>query len=81
MRDYLEFVDDVLYDFNGELGPEDIYKMTYKEIGYLCEHRRKTHPREAEGLAKLLTEPAASTAREPSPRTHPAHRPPGRPVT
>lgn len=81
MREYLEFVDDVLYDFNGELGPEDIYRMTYKEIGYLRDHRKRHHPREAEGLAKLLTEPVGVTPKEPSPQSHPAHRPPGRPVT
>lgn len=84
MREYLEFVDDVLYDFNGELGPEDIYHMTYKEIGYMRDHRKKHHPRQAESLASLLTEPPGSTsggkAQDTSLATHPAHRPPGKPA-
>jgi len=33
-------VDEVLHEFRGELRIEDIYKMTYKELGYLREHRR-----------------------------------------
>jgi len=34
------FVDDVLWEFKGQLRVEDIYHMTYKELGYLREHRR-----------------------------------------
>jgi len=34
-------IDDVLYEFKGQLRIEDIYQMTYKELGYLREHRRE----------------------------------------
>ena len=36
----MAFVDEVLYEFRGQLSLSDIYNMTYKEIGYLREHRR-----------------------------------------
>lgn len=32
-------VDDVLYEFKGQLRLEDIYSLTYKELNYLREHR------------------------------------------
>lgn len=32
-------VDDVLYEFKGQLTLQDIYSLTYKELGYLREHR------------------------------------------
>jgi hypothetical protein len=50
----MEFVDDLLYEFDGQLSVSEIKQMTYKEIGYLREHRKKTHPREADILAKGL---------------------------
>lgn len=57
----MEYVDDVLYDFHGDLTKEDIYHMTYKEIGYMRLHRKKHHPREADTLASLLTQPTGGT--------------------
>ena len=40
IKNFMAFVDDVLYEFRGQLRIEDIYNMTYKELGYLREHRR-----------------------------------------
>lgn len=37
----MNYIDQVLYDFNGQLSINDIYHMTYKEIGYMRNHRRK----------------------------------------
>lgn len=54
MKQYMEYVDDILYDFDGQLSVSDIKSMTYKELGYLREHRKKAHPREADVLAKGL---------------------------
>lgn len=54
MKQYMEFVDDVLYEFDGQLSFSDIKNMTYKEIGYLRAHRKKVHPKEADALAKGL---------------------------
>ena len=54
MKQYLEFVDDLLYEFDGQLQVSDIMRMTYKELGYMREHRRKHHPREADALTKAL---------------------------
>lgn len=54
MKRYLEFVDEILYEFQGHLRFEDICKMTYKEIGYMREHRRKHHPPEADSIARAL---------------------------
>ena len=34
-------VDEILFEFRGQLRIEDIYRMTYKELGYLREHRRE----------------------------------------
>jgi hypothetical protein len=50
----MEFVDDVLDEFDGQLRYDDILHMTYKEIGYMREHRKKHHPKEANQLAKAL---------------------------
>lgn len=33
------YIDDILDEFNGQLSIQDIYHMTYKEIGYLRKHR------------------------------------------
>lgn len=35
------YIDQVLYDFGGQLSIQDIYHMTYKEIGYMRQHRKK----------------------------------------
>ena len=34
-------IDEVLFEFRGQLTISDIYNMTYKELGYLREHRRE----------------------------------------
>ena len=54
MRSFLEYVDDVLYEFDGQLSYSEICNMTYKEIGYLREHRKKAHPREANDFTRAL---------------------------
>lgn len=33
------YVDSVLDEFDGQLSLQDIYHMTYKEIGYMRKHR------------------------------------------
>ena len=43
----MSYVDDILDEFQGELSVEDIYHMTYKEIGYLRKHRRKLNEAKA----------------------------------
>ena len=37
----MEFIDEVLFEFKGQLSLQDIYGMTYKELGYLRQHRAK----------------------------------------
>lgn len=54
MKTFMEFVDDILYEFDGQISVSEIKKMTYKELGYLRDHRQKAHPREADALAKAL---------------------------
>lgn len=54
MKQYMEFVDDILYEFDGQLTVSEIKQLTYKELGYLRKHRKKAHPREADVLAKGL---------------------------
>ena len=36
----MNLVDEILFEFRGQLSLSDIYQMTYKELGYLREHRR-----------------------------------------
>jgi hypothetical protein len=36
----MALVDDVLLEFGNQLSISDIYGMTFKELGYLREHRR-----------------------------------------
>jgi len=36
----MSYVDEILYEFEGQLRIQDIYGMTYKELGYLRKHRR-----------------------------------------
>lgn len=50
----MAFVDDVLADFHGDLTYQDVIHMTYKEIGYLREHRKKYHPKEMDAVTKAL---------------------------
>ena len=33
-------VDEILFEFRGQLSISDIYHMSYKELGYLREHRK-----------------------------------------
>ena len=37
----MSYVDIVLDEFGGQLSLNDIYSMTYKEIGYLRKHRQE----------------------------------------
>lgn len=67
----MHFVDDVLADFDGQLSYEDIKRMTYKEIGYMREHRRKNHPRDADLIAKALIGTAGSSKNPPRKRQSP----------
>lgn len=39
------YVDDILDEFSGHLSVNDIYHMTYKEIGYLRKHRQELNKR------------------------------------
>ena len=34
-------LDDVLEEFDGQLSIDEIYHLTYKELGYLRKHRRE----------------------------------------
>lgn len=35
------YVDAVIDEFDGQLSLQDIYHMTYKELGYMRKHREK----------------------------------------
>ena len=37
----MALVDEVLFEFRGQLSVSDIYQMTNKELSYLREHRRE----------------------------------------
>ena len=37
----MAYVDDILDEFSGQISINDIYHMTYKELGYLRKHRRE----------------------------------------
>lgn len=37
----MNYVDDILDEFSGQLTIDQIYHMTYKELGYLRKHRQK----------------------------------------
>lgn len=37
----MSYVDLVLDEFSGQLSINDIYSMTYKEVGYLRKHRQE----------------------------------------
>lgn len=39
------YIDDVLDEFGGQLSLNDIYTMTYKEIGYMRKHRKEINKR------------------------------------
>lgn len=39
----MELIDDVLFEFRGQLSYNDILHMTNKELAYLREHRRKIY--------------------------------------
>jgi hypothetical protein len=55
----MALVDDVLLEFGNQLSVSDIYNMTFKELGYLREHRRmmrETKPgvAEKEALSNIV---------------------------
>lgn len=68
----MHFVDDVLADFDGQLSYDDVKRMTYKEIGYMREHRRKNHPRDADLIAKALVGTAGSSKAPPKKQAPPS---------
>lgn len=41
IKSFMGFVDEILFEFKGQLSLTDIYSMTYKELGYLRQHRNK----------------------------------------
>ncbi len=43
----MRLINDVLDEFDGQLSMDDIYKMTYKELGYLRMHRKELKTRQA----------------------------------
>ncbi len=43
----MAYVDMILYEFKGDLSIQDIYHMTYKEIGYLRKHRAAIYEEKA----------------------------------
>ena len=67
----MHYVDDVLADFDGQLSYEDIKRMTYKEIGYMREHRRKNHPKDADLIAKALIGTAGASKNPPKKKQPP----------
>jgi hypothetical protein len=52
-------VDDILYEFRGQLRLEDIYRLTYKELAYLREHRmnrlKDKNAAQSEAMRELLS--------------------------
>ena len=53
----MAYVNDVLDEFDGQLSKDDIYAMTYKELGYLRRHRKETNKRKggpSGGLNNIL---------------------------
>ena len=50
------YVDMVLDEFNGQLSINDIYQMTYKEIGYLRKHRQELLKKRQPDLNSLMTQ-------------------------
>lgn len=53
----MAYVDEVLDEFSGQLTIDQIYHMTYKEIGYLRKHRKELNRRKEKsdplGMKKL----------------------------
>lgn len=47
------YVDDILYEFKGQLSIQDIYHMTYKEIGYMRKHRAELNKKNGPDLNDL----------------------------
>jgi hypothetical protein len=50
---FLNNVDDILYEFEGQLTYSEILEMTYKEIDILRKHRRSRKQAEAKSGAAL----------------------------
>ena len=49
----MDYVDDILDEFNGQLSYHDIMHMTYKELGYLRKHRAELNKKKQPSLADL----------------------------
>ena len=47
------YVDTILDEFHGQLSIQDIYHMTYKEIGYLRKHRIELNKAKGPSLKDL----------------------------
>jgi hypothetical protein len=45
------YVDAILDEFNGQLSINDIYHMTYKEIGYMRKHRQELNKKKQDSLS------------------------------
>lgn len=41
IEDLYGYIDQILYEFEGQLSLTDIYHMTFKEITYMRKHRSK----------------------------------------
>ena len=41
IQDLYDYIDQILYEFDGQLSLNDIYNTTFKEIAYLRKHRLK----------------------------------------
>ena len=48
------YVDMVLDEFGGQLSINDIYHMTYKEIGYLRKHRQELNKKKQPDFSNLM---------------------------
>jgi hypothetical protein len=57
----MAYVDTILYEFKGDLSINDIYHMTYKELGYLRKHRAKIYEEKAKNPS--LTDAIETLAR------------------
>ena len=49
----MSYVDLVLDEFDGQLSINDIYHMTYKEIGYLRKHREELNKKKQPSMKDI----------------------------
>ena len=49
----MNYVDDILDEFKGQISINDIYHMTYKEIGYLRKHRAEMNKKRGPTLSDV----------------------------